>query len=149
MSEHFDLTPFHLSRSPQRPYALFHPQDEQELAELGRFLQADALARRAVEECRAQVKEGGMDGLGMQGGRFYVRQDDASGEPFVSDKGEWLVVLVAVLLPAVTTPIATWMAFAVKPEDMPALVADEDLYADLVLPVLRRVALKRMAGGND
>ena len=106
MSEHFDITPFQLFRSPQRPYALFQPQDEQELAELGRFLEADALACRSVEECQAQVNEGGMDGLGMQGCRFYLRQDDQCGEPFLSEKGEWLVVVVAVLLPAVTAPLA-------------------------------------------
>ena len=149
MSEQFDITPFHLFRLPQRPYVVFQPRDEQELAELGRFLEADALACRAVEECQAQLKGGRMDGLGMQGCRFYLRQDDQCGEPFLSGKGEWLVVLVAVLLPAITTPMASWVAFAVKPEDMPALAADEDLYADLVLPALRQAALKRMAGGDD
>jgi hypothetical protein len=146
----FDLTPFHLHRPEGKPYAMFAPQDAPEMEQLEEFLEAEGLVRQATEEYEESLLQKGASLAGAyHSAKFYFRRDLESNEPLVSESGEEVVVLVQVYVLRGKSAVATWMAFAVRPEDLGQLEMDLGHYMDLVRPALEEEAILRTGGGGN
>src|SRR5436305_12152198 len=110
---HFDLTPFHLHRPQGKPYAVFTPQDEQEMEQLAQFLEADELVQQTTEEYKESLlqKDAGLAGA-YHSAKFYFRRGLETNEPLVSESGEEIVVLIQVYVLRGKSAVATWVPFA-------------------------------------
>lgn len=127
-----DLSGFTVTRPAGKPYGVFDPKNDKEYQRLSDFLHMPEVKETFLKEAVQYSEEQKMDPMVTNHlWRIYAPglKNAETGVELKTSRGEVVYILFVMLLKAGAFT-STWVAFLCREEELDALKADEDSYAD-------------------